>query len=74
MALSKTFLKFIKNNRKVGDWYHDGTYYDVRMKGYCDDHNQGRHVIIDRVASEVVVRVKRATPCKCVECCPKQEA
>lgn len=67
--MNKTFNAFIeKNKSKISDASYDGYYYDVIMQGFCDDGDNGRHMIIDTVVSEVMRRVRAATPCKCPTC------
>lgn len=60
---------------RIKDYYKDGEgYHDVLMQGFCDDYCIGLHCIIDRDVSEVIKRVKRATPCTCEECAKIQQA
>jgi hypothetical protein len=66
--VSQAFKAFVTDNAKVLDWYHDGEYYDVRLNGHCDEGDHGRHIIMDTRASEVMKRIKKATPCKCGQC------
>jgi len=72
--MNKTWKAFMqgKHGHKVEDAYKDGEgYYDVMLKGYCDDGCQGLHAIIDRDINYVMKQIRNATVCTCQRCKPK---